>query len=112
MQKFDIVIKNGHVIDPMNQIDQKNCNIAIHEGKIAQIGGRGCQLDNFVFRSSLNFANLKCQVVKILLKLRPLKIPVWYVQWHCVGIADGALWHINSHLSMRYWSLSAAPIQH
>ena len=41
MQKFDIVIKNGHVIDPMNQIDQKNCNIAIHEGKISQIGGRG-----------------------------------------------------------------------
>ena len=55
MQKFDIVIKNGHVIDPMNQIDQKNCNIAIHEGKIAQIGGRGWQLDDFVFRSSLNF---------------------------------------------------------
>ena len=41
MQKFDIVIRNGHVIDPMNQIDQKNCNLAIHEGKIAQIGGRG-----------------------------------------------------------------------
>ena len=48
MQKFDIVIKNGHVIDPMNQIYQKNCNIAIHEGKIAQIGDRGCQLDDFV----------------------------------------------------------------
>ena len=64
MQKFDIVIKNGHVIDPMNQIDQKNCNLAVHEGKIAQIGGRGCQLGNFVCWSSLNFANLKCQVVK------------------------------------------------
>ena len=105
MQKFDIVIKNGHVIDPMNQIDQKNCNLAIKEGKIAQIGGRGCQLDNFVSRSSLNFANLKCQVVKLILKLRPLKIPVWY---NCI------VWesHIDSHLRMRYWSLSATPIQH
>ena len=65
MQKFDIVIKNGHVIDPMNQIDQKNCNLAVHEGKIAQIGGRGCQLDNFVFQKSLNFANFKCQAVKM-----------------------------------------------
>ena len=65
MQKFDIVIKNGHVIDPMNQIDQKNCNLAIHEGKIAKIGGRGCQLDNFVFQSSLNFVKFKCQVVKM-----------------------------------------------
>ena len=65
MQKFDIVIKNGHVIDPMNQIDQKNSFLAIHEGKIAQIGGRGCQLDNFVFQSGLNFANLKCKGEKM-----------------------------------------------
>ena len=71
MQKFNIVIKNGHVIDPMNQIDQKNCNLAVHEGKIAQIGGRGCQLENFVLRSSLNFANLKCQVVKMC-DMRPI----------------------------------------
>ena len=40
MKQFDIVIKNGHVIDPLNHVDKKGCDIAIHGGKIAQIGGQ------------------------------------------------------------------------
>lgn len=35
-QDFDILIKNGHLIDPKNQIDQK-MDIAILDGKIARV---------------------------------------------------------------------------
>ena len=34
---YDTVIRNGHVIDPMNNTDQV-CDIAIKDGKIAAIG--------------------------------------------------------------------------
>lgn len=35
-QQFDLLIKNGHVIDPKNQIDSK-MDVAIAEGKIAKV---------------------------------------------------------------------------
>lgn len=35
-QQFDLLIKNGHVIDPKNQIDSK-MDVAIKDGKIAKV---------------------------------------------------------------------------
>ena len=37
-QPFDLLLKGGHVIDPQNKIDG-NMDIAILNGKIAQVGG-------------------------------------------------------------------------
>ena len=36
-QKFDLLIKGGHLIDPKNQIDAL-MDIAISDGKVSQIG--------------------------------------------------------------------------
>src|SRR5690242_13272931 len=35
-QQYDIVIKNGHVIDPKNHLDSK-MDVAISDGKIAKV---------------------------------------------------------------------------
>ena len=44
LQKFDLVIRNGRVIDPINDMDKDNCNVVIHNGKIAHI--TGCEQRN------------------------------------------------------------------
>jgi dihydroorotase len=35
-QQFDLVLRNGHVLDPKNNVDRK-CDVAIRDGKIAAI---------------------------------------------------------------------------
>lgn len=35
-QQFDLVLRNGHVLDPENNVDRK-CDVAIRDGKIAAI---------------------------------------------------------------------------
>lgn len=35
-QQFDLLLKNGHVIDPKNKVNSK-MDVAIHEGKIARV---------------------------------------------------------------------------
>ena len=43
--------------------DLINCTRAAY---VVDLGGKdisGCQFDNFVFKSGLNFENLKCQVI-------------------------------------------------
>ena len=36
--KYDILLKGGHVIDPANNINRKNMDVAVADGKIAAVG--------------------------------------------------------------------------
>ncbi|MBT4484059.1 MAG: hypothetical protein HOC71_10335, partial [Candidatus Latescibacteria bacterium] len=36
--KYDVLLKGGHVIDPANNINKKNMDVAIADGKIAAVG--------------------------------------------------------------------------
>ena len=38
-QEYDILIKNGHLIDPKNDIDQK-MDIAVTDGKVVRVASK------------------------------------------------------------------------